>query len=214
MLLEREYLPSADAGPRLVVDGRIDRRFGDLRYETDLLRLTMMPTSDEGPLVRKEVDVMLIVPADARAKLTADSSFTVDIKNRDGDELSKLTTQRLTKVLNKYDDALKAMSAAADVEDKSEKHPVTPGVAKPARELYGVMLLERGMSQDALVAFEATLKKEPNRLGAYAGAAKAAEKSGDKAKARQYCEKIVAIAGNADKDRTEVVDARAFLRKS
>ena len=61
----------------------------------------------------------------------------------------------------KHDDALKAMSAAADAEDKTEKHPVTPGVPKPARELYGVMLLERGMAQEALAAFEATLKKEP-----------------------------------------------------
>ena len=59
------------------------------------------------------------------------------------------------------------MSAAADAEDKTEKHPVTPGVPKPARELYGVMLLERGMAKEALAAFEATLKKEPNRLGAY-----------------------------------------------
>ena len=86
----------------------------------------------------------------------------------------------------KHDDALKAMSAAADAEDKTEKHPVTPGVPKPARELYGVMLLERDMAKEALAAFEATLKKEPNRLGAYVGAAKAAEKSGDKAKARAY----------------------------
>ena len=108
----------------------------------------------------------------------------------------------------KHDDALKAMSAAADAEDKTEKHPVTPGVPKPARELYGVMLLERGMAKEALAAFEATLKKEPNRLGAYAGAAKAAEKSGDMAKAREYSEKIVAIAGGADKTRTEVADAR------
>src|SRR3982074_1786991 len=45
----------------------------------------------------------------------------------------------------KRDDALNAMSAAADAEDKTEKHPVTPGVPKPARELYGVMLLEAGM---------------------------------------------------------------------
>ena len=109
----------------------------------------------------------------------------------------------------KHDDALKAMSAAADAEDKTEKHPVTPGVPKPARELYGVMLLERGMAKEALAAFEATLKKEPNRLGAYVGAARAAEKSGDKAKAREYYEKIVAIAGGADKTRTEVADARA-----
>src|SRR5262249_33827001 len=64
----------------------------------------------------------------------------------------------------KVDEALKAMSAAADAEDKTEKHPVTPGVPKPARELYGVMLLERGMPTEALAAFEATLNKEPNRL--------------------------------------------------
>jgi len=113
----------------------------------------------------------------------------------------------------KRDDALKAMSAAADAEDKTEKHPVTPGVPKPARELYGVMLFESGMAKEALAAFEATLKKEPNRLEAYVGAAKAAEKSGDLAKAREYYGKVVAIAGNGDKTRTEIAEARAFLEK-
>jgi Tfp pilus assembly protein PilF len=105
------------------------------------------------------------------------------------------------------------MSAAADAEDKTEKHPVTPGVPKPARELYGVMLLERGMAKEALAAFEATLKKEPNRLGAYVGAATAAEKSGDNAKAQEYYKKVVAIAGDADASRIEVGEARAFLTK-
>jgi Tfp pilus assembly protein PilF len=75
------------------------------------------------------------------------------------------------------------------------------------------MLLEAGMAKEALAAFEATLKKEPNRLGAYAGAAVAAEKSGDLAKAREYYGKVVAIADNADKARTEVADAQAFLQK-
>ena len=112
----------------------------------------------------------------------------------------------------KYDDALKAMSAAADAEDKTEKHPVTPGAPIPARELYGTMLLERGMAPDALAAFEAVLKKEPNRLGAYAGAARAAAKAGDTAKARQHAEKVVAIAANADQARTDVSDAREFLK--
>jgi hypothetical protein len=112
----------------------------------------------------------------------------------------------------KHDEALKAMSAAADAEDKTEKHPVTPGVPKPARELYGAMLLERGDAKEALAAFEATLKKEPNRLGAYVGAAKAAESAGDKARARDYYEKIVAIADDADTSRTEVADARAYLK--
>jgi hypothetical protein len=114
----------------------------------------------------------------------------------------------------RHDEALKAMSASADAEDGTDKHPVTPGVPKPARELYGVMLLERGMAREALAAFEATLGKEPNRLGAYVGAAKAAEKAGDAAKARDYYGKVVAIAGDADKGRTEVSDARAWLAKN
>jgi tetratricopeptide (TPR) repeat protein len=113
----------------------------------------------------------------------------------------------------KHDEALKAMSAAADAEDKTEKHPVTPGVPRPARELYGVMLLERGEAKEALAAFEATLKKEPNRLNAYLGAATAAEKAGDKAKAQEYFKKAVAIAADADKTRTDLADARAHLEK-
>jgi uncharacterized protein HemY len=68
------------------------------------------------------------------------------------------------------------------------------------------------MAKEALAAFEATLKKEPNRLGAYVGAARAAAKAGDKGKARQYSEKVVTIAANADKTRTEVSDARALLK--
>jgi hypothetical protein len=111
----------------------------------------------------------------------------------------------------KTDDALNAMSAAADAEDKTDKHQVTPGVPKPARELYGVMLLERGKPAEALAAFEATMKKEPNRLGATVGAAEAAEKAGDNAKAKEYYKKVVSIAGDADKSRTAIADARAFL---
>ncbi len=109
----------------------------------------------------------------------------------------------------KYDDALKAMSAAADAEDKTEKHPVTPGVPTPARELYGTMLLERGMAKEALAAFEATLKKEPNRLGATLGAGAAAEKSGDAAKARTHYAEAVALTGNADPVRPAIAHARA-----
>jgi Tfp pilus assembly protein PilF len=113
----------------------------------------------------------------------------------------------------KRDDALNAMSAAANAEDKTEKHPVTPGVPKPAREFYGVMLLDSGNAKEALTAFEATLKKEPNRLGGYVGAATAAEKAGDNAKAKDYYEKIISIAEGADNSRSEVADARAYLKK-
>jgi tetratricopeptide (TPR) repeat protein len=114
----------------------------------------------------------------------------------------------------KYDDALTAMSTAAAAEDNTEKHVVTPGVPKPARELYGVMLLERGMATEALAAFEATLKKEPNRLGATLGAGAAAEKSGDSAKARQHYAAAVALTENADPVRPQIAQAREFVGRS
>lgn len=113
----------------------------------------------------------------------------------------------------KYDEALTTMSVAADTEDKTEKHPVTPGPLAPARELYGAMLLDRGMAAEALAAFEATLEKEPRRLNATIGAAKSAEKLGDAAKAQQYYAAAVALTDNADPVRPEIADARAFVKK-
>jgi hypothetical protein len=111
----------------------------------------------------------------------------------------------------KKNEALKAMSDAADAEDRTEKHPVTPGVPKPARELYGEMLLDSTNAKDALTAFEATLKKEPNRLGALTGAARAAAQLSDASKARDYFGKVVEQAGSEGNTRIEVVDARKYL---
>ena len=109
-------------------------------------------------------------------------------------------------------DALKAMAAAADAEEKTEKATVTPGPLAPARELQGEMLLERGMTKEALSAFEATMAKEPNRFRGLAGAARAAERLGDKVKAKTYYERLVALAGAGD--RQELAVARQFLARN
>jgi hypothetical protein len=111
----------------------------------------------------------------------------------------------------KYDEALNAMSAAADAEDRTEKHVITPGPLAPARELYGFMLLNRGMTSEALAALEATIKKEPNRFNAFAGAAQAAERLGDKGKAKDYYQKLVSIANDSDTVRPDLAAARKFL---
>ncbi len=111
----------------------------------------------------------------------------------------------------KYDDALAAMSAAADAEDRTEKAPVTPGPLVPARELYGFMLLDRGKPKEALAAFEATQAKEPNRFNGYVGAAKAAQALGDSATAKANYEKLLALASGSDSDRTTLAAARAFV---
>ena len=114
----------------------------------------------------------------------------------------------------KHEEALKAMSAAADAEDRSEKHPVTPGAPIPARELLGQMLIDRGMAREALAAFEATLKKQPNRFNAIVGAARAADSLGDKARAKDYYQKLTAIASNADTVRPDLAAARKYLAQN
>ena len=111
----------------------------------------------------------------------------------------------------KYDEALQAMSAAADAEDRTEKHAITPGPLAPARELYGFMLLDRGMTKKALAAFEATKAKEPNRFQGYAGAAKAADKLGDKAAARDNYQQLVTLTAQGDTERPEVTAAKKYL---
>lgn len=112
-----------------------------------------------------------------------------------------------------HDQALDMMRAAADAEDRTEKHVVTPGPLAPARELLGAMLAERGLLADALAAFETTLKKEPNRLSATLAAGAAAERAGDKAKAREHYARAVSLAKDADSARDDLTKAHGFVRR-
>jgi len=111
----------------------------------------------------------------------------------------------------KQDEALKVMSAAVDAEDNTEKAPVTPGPLAPARELYGFMLLDRGMAKEALAVFEATMAKEPNRFNGYVGAATAAQVAGDSARAKETWEKLLALAAGSNSERSVLVAARSFV---
>jgi tetratricopeptide (TPR) repeat protein len=110
-------------------------------------------------------------------------------------------------------EALKLMREGADMEDASEKHPVTPGHVLPARELLGEMFLELKQPGLALKEFEASHKVEPNRFRGLYGAARAAAQSGDMAKAKMYYEGLVVLSQNADTERLEIKEARAFLSK-
>ncbi|MET0244151.1 MAG: hypothetical protein ABW174_11815 [Flavitalea sp.] len=66
----------------------------------------------------------------------------------------------------KQTEGLDWMIRAADMEDATQKHAVTPGEVLPARELLGDMLLEMGRSADAIAAYEADLAERPNRYHA------------------------------------------------
>jgi tetratricopeptide (TPR) repeat protein len=112
---------------------------------------------------------------------------------------------------NKSDEALQLMQSAADLEDSTDKHPVTPAPIQPARELLGEMLLELGDPVQALKEFEISHRVEPNRFRGLYGAAKAAQESGDREKARLYYAKLISLCEHADADRPELKAANTFL---
>jgi tetratricopeptide (TPR) repeat protein len=109
-------------------------------------------------------------------------------------------------------EALAAMKATATREDATDKSAVTPGPIAPARELLGEMLLEMKRPAEALVEFQATMKKEPNRFRGVYGAAKAASLAGDRAAARAHYARLLEICERADTPgRSELAEARAFV---
>ena len=117
----------------------------------------------------------------------------------------------ITLAEGKSEEALRQMRSAADHEDATDKHPVTPGVILPAREMLGDMLLELKHPAEALVAFESTLRTATNRFNSLSGAARAAQLSGDHEKAKTYYAKLLSMCQHADGDRPELEEARTLL---
>jgi tetratricopeptide (TPR) repeat protein len=113
-----------------------------------------------------------------------------------------------------HDEALRLMRAAADLDDVTEKHPVTPGAVLPAREQLGELLLELKQPGPALAAFETALRTTPNRFNAVYGAARAATLSDNRQKAAGYYRKLVQLGRYADSVRPELREATAFVAKA
>ncbi|MBL7700035.1 MAG: hypothetical protein JNK79_17850 [Chitinophagaceae bacterium] len=66
--------------------------------------------------------------------------------------------------------ATEQMRQAADLEDATMKHPVTPGEVLPARELLGDMYLALNQRDEAIEAYASDLKNHAKRLNGLKGA--------------------------------------------
>jgi tetratricopeptide (TPR) repeat protein len=117
----------------------------------------------------------------------------------------------LARVEGNSEEALRLMRAAAELDDATDKHPVTPGSILPAREQLGELLLELGRPAEALREFETSLRDTPGRFNGVYGAARAARLASDRRKARGYYEQLVALCLRGDGERPELEEARAFL---
>lgn len=109
--------------------------------------------------------------------------------------------------------ALAMMKLAADMEDSTSKHPVTPGEVLPARELYGDMLYQMNQYKDALIAYEGVLQKSPNRFNALYDAAQTASKLSNLVKASSYYKQLINISDTVKSDRMELSNAKIYLAK-
>jgi hypothetical protein len=107
---------------------------------------------------------------------------------------------------NEKEKSLEVMRAAAELEDATEKNPVTPGSLLPVREMFGDMLMELNRPKDALQQYELCLKNSPNRFNSLYGAGKSAELIGDKKKAEFYFDAIKKISKNPDIKRERLND--------
>jgi len=111
----------------------------------------------------------------------------------------------------KPEEAERLLRAAADLEDSTDKHPVTPGSVLPAREQLADLLLEHGKAAEALREYEASLRTAPARFRTFAGAAQAAEAAGDEAAARGWWKRLAALVADGAADRPELARARTVL---
>jgi tetratricopeptide (TPR) repeat protein len=109
------------------------------------------------------------------------------------------------------DQALKFMRAAADGEDASVKHVAMENRLYPMRELLADLLLEMGQPHAALSEYETAIRQNPNRYRGFWGTAQAARAAGDREKAADYSARLVELAKNADTERPEIREAKAFL---
>lgn len=114
---------------------------------------------------------------------------------------------------NEKEKSLEIMIMAANLEDETEKNPVTPGALIPAREMLGDLLLELNRPKEALLQYELSLKNSPNRFNSLYGAGRSAELLGNMEKTRLYFSALININKTSDSSRERLVYAKNVINK-
>jgi hypothetical protein len=112
---------------------------------------------------------------------------------------------------NRPDEALAAMTQAAELDDASEKNIAMENKLLPMRELLGELYLALGRGNEAAGAFAASLAATPNRYRTIAGAARAARALNAVDDAKKHYGALIALARNADPSTPDIAEARTYL---
>jgi hypothetical protein len=135
---------------------------------------------------RQDVATLAEIQASLKGQKGFDWATQVEIQRR-------AAAAWLARAEKKDAEAVSLMRSAADLEDSTDKHPVTPGSILPAREQLGDLLAELGQPVAALTEYETSLRSAPARFNSYDGAARAAELAGRKQQAKAFRERLTAL---------------------
>jgi tetratricopeptide (TPR) repeat protein len=159
------------------------------------------------PAARQEIERLAsIQKALSEVKIGYDWATQVEIQRR-------AAAAWLAHAEGKNDEAVQLLRSAADLEDSTEKHPVTPGAILPAREMLADLLLEMNQSVPALKEYETASQNSPGRFNSLYGAGRAAELSGDSKKARAYYHRLLTLCTLSNNLRPELRQAKTYLER-
>lgn len=109
--------------------------------------------------------------------------------------------------------AVSILQEAIELEASTPKHAVTPGPTIPAEELLGDLLFAQRNFSGALSAYERSLEKYPNRFNSLLGAARSADKAGERTVARKFYGRLLEVADKGAAGPAGVKEARTYIRK-
>jgi len=139
---------------------------------------------------QKEVAALGDIQASLQGQKGFDWATQVEIQRR-------AAAGWLARAEKKDAQAVALLRSAADLEDSTDKHPVTPGSILPAREQLADLLVELNQPGAALAEYAASLRSSPGRFNSYDGAARAAERAGKKKEAKAFQKQLAVLCGGS-----------------
>ena len=183
------------------------QRFPWARAHIHYARAIGAARSGDAASARREIDeLMNIKRALTEIKGDYDWAKQVEIERQ-------VASAWLEYAEGKHEESVRLLRAAADLDDATDKHPVTPGALLPAREQLAELLMELRQPAAALQEFEVSFRSTPNRFNGLYGAARAARLAGNDGQALMYYGKLLQLVRAADSTRPAIDEARAFVAK-
>lgn len=97
-----QTIQAAQKYPPLVIDGQIPAEFWDIALDGQATHIQTLPDASLAPLEARDVDLILVVPADFRSRLDSGGHSTLEIHTRESDERSRLAERRLREAMGNW----------------------------------------------------------------------------------------------------------------